>query len=314
MPFALCAAFCLISVSAAATPADDRAALSDLAALDLRVATIAYRLATRNVALCTKQVPQLGMTFHAAAQYGGSFRSEAAAMFGLGDTPGVLAVVAGSPAADAGIAVGDSIVAVGDSIVAVDGVAVAGTQVAGQSYDGVAKLEATIDAALTAPWVTLRLTRGGAARNVSMIGTPGCASRVQVEPGKKLNAYADGTYVKLTSSVAEYAADDSELASVIAHEMAHNILGHRALLDRQGRSRANIRSTEIAADLLSVKLVAGAGFDRHAPARFWQRFGKKTGAGIFSDGTHLRTKARVKLLEDAAALLPAPPSRAKARD
>jgi hypothetical protein len=44
----------------------------------------------------------------------------------------------------------------------------------------------------------------------------------------------------------------------------------------------------------------GAGFDPHAPARFWARFGKKTGAGIFSDGTHLRTKARVKLLEAEA--------------
>ncbi len=298
-PFALCAALCLISISASATPAGDRAALSDLAALDLRVATIAYRLATRNVALCTNQTPQLGMTFHAAVQYGGSFRSAAAAMFGLGDMPGVLAVVAGSPAAGAAIAVGDS-------VLAVDGAAVVGARGAGQSYDAVARFEAAIDAASASPPVTLRLTRGGAARNVSLTGTPGCASRVQVEPGKKLNAYADGTYVKLTSSVAEYAADDGELASVIAHEMAHNILGHRALLDRQGRSRANIRSTEIAADLLSVKLVAGAGYDRRAPARFWQRFGKKTGAGIFSDGTHLRTKARVKLLEDAAIASPKP--------
>ena len=46
-----------------------------------------------------------------------------------------------------------------------------------------------------------------------------------------------------------------------------------------------------------------AGYDPMAAARFWTRFGKKTGAGIFSDGTHLRTRDRVRLLTDEAAKL-----------
>ena len=138
---------------------------------------------------------------------------------------------------------------------------------------------------------------------INVLAKPGCASRVVVEPGGKLNAYADGTYVKLTSSVAEYAADEGELAAIIAHEMAHNLLSHQAKLDASGRSRANILETEIEADKLSVRLLAGAGFDPLVAARFWTRFGKKTGAGIFATGTHLRTKARVALLEEEAARL-----------
>ncbi len=296
----LCALIALLAATPAGAGAqDDRDALLALNRLDARVANIAYRLSVRNVALCPKTVPQLGLTFHAIEQYEGRFRVAAASLFGLGDAPAVLAVVDGGPADKAGIRVSTMFTKI-NGVAIVD--ALGGVK---SGYERVENLERLIEAAALTPPIRLTLGRASPAAEVRLTGTPGCASRVQVEPGTTLNAYADDTYVKLTSAVAEYAKDDGELAAIIAHEMAHNILDHQTRLNAIGRSRANIRMTEIEADKLSVKLLNGAGYDPLAAARFWARFGKKTGAGIFSTGTHLRTKPRVKLLEDEAALLTA---------
>ena len=286
-----------IGAAAGATPAADRAALLALQATDLRVASVAHRLSTANIAICPNQTPQLGFSLHALAQYGGTFRAAAKMTFGLGDDPTILAVVPGSPADIAGLTVGDALIGVGATRLGKPTASVK------QSYDLVREAEIALDnGPKTRPYkITVR--RGGAEQAITINPKPGCASRVVVEPGGKLNAYADGTYVKLTSGVAEYASDDGELAAIIAHEMAHNILAHQARLDANGRSRANILETEIEADTFSVRLLAGAGFDPLVAARFWARFGKKTGTGIFATGTHLRTKARVALLEQEAAKL-----------
>jgi beta-barrel assembly-enhancing protease len=280
-----------------ATPETDRAALLALQATDLRVASVAHRLSTANVKLCPNLTPQLGFSLHALAQYGGTFRVEAKKTFGLGDDPAILAIVPDGAAASAGLGVGDALIAVGATRLR------GATVTAKQSYDSVREAEAALDNGPKTRPLKLTIRRDGAEQAINVYAKPGCASRVVVEPGGKLNAYADGTYVKLTSAVAEYTADDGELAAIIAHEMAHNLLAHQARLDATGRSRVNILATEIEADKFSVRLLAGAGYDPLAAARFWARFGKKTGAGIFAAGTHLRTKARVALLEDEAAKL-----------
>lgn len=261
----------------------------------MRVATVAHRLSTANIAICPNQTPQLGFSLHALAQYGGVYRASAKALFGLGDDPAILALVPDGPAASAGLLVGDALVGVGATRLRT------ASMTAKQSYDAVREAESALDNGPRTRPLKLTIRRGGTEQVVSVFAKPGCTSRVVVEPRGKLNAYADGTYVKLTSAVAEYAADEGELAAIIAHEMAHNLLGHQAKLDVVGRSRANILGTEIEADRFSVRLLAGAGYDPMAAARFWARFGKKTGAGIFSTGTHLRTKARVALLEEEAA-------------
>jgi beta-barrel assembly-enhancing protease len=292
------AAFAVFASAAAqATPEANRAALLALQATDLRVATVAHRLATANIAICPNQTPQLGFSLHALAQYGGVYRASAKALFGLGDDPAILALVPDGPAARAGLAVGDALIAVGASRLR------SASVTAKQSYDSVREAESALDNGPKTRPLKLTIRRDGAEQVISIFAKPGCTSRVVVEPGGKLNAYADGTYVKLTSGVAEYAADEGELAAIIAHEMAHNLLGHQAKLDAVGRSRANILETEIEADKFSVRLLAGAGYDPMVAARFWERFGKKTGAGIFATGTHLRTKARVALLTEEAAKL-----------
>lgn len=278
-------ALCLI----AAAPAPDRAsALRSLVALDLRVARIGYRLSTANVALCPRRVPQTGMVLHDLQQYSGDDRKAAAATFGLGATPAISGVVLGSVADQAGLRAGDN-------VLALDGQPL-GSSDRKDPYARIAKIETATESGPT----ILLVDRPDHPLPFLISGTPGCAARVQVVPGRSLNAHADGTYVQLTDAVAHYAANDDELAAIIAHEMAHIFLGHKERLDREGRGGSAIRKTEIEADKLSITLLKDAGYDPRAAARFWLRFGKKTGAGIFSDGTHQRTKTRVRLLQDEA--------------
>lgn len=56
-------------------------------------------------------------------------------------------------------------------------------------------------------------------------------------------------------------------------------------------------ATEIEADRLSVWLMANAGYDPSAALRFAERYGRKADLGIFSDGTHLRWRNRIKIMK-----------------
>jgi len=275
----------------AAAPANaNQAVLDQLRAYDETVGAIGYRLARSGVALCPASiVPLAGLRIHTLGQYGKAVQADAKALFGLGDYPAILTLSNDSAAAQAGLKAGDWIVSINGADFR-----------SGPGYAGVARFDEALAAALAHPPVLLMIARDGVRRSVSLTGLPGCASRVELVPGGKLNAAADGSIVQITSGVLEQAKDDNELAFIIAHEMAHNILKHRERLDRIGRSAINVRTTETEADLLGLRLMRAAGYDPMAAARFWARFGKKTGAGIFSDGSHLRTKDRVRLLTDEA--------------
>lgn len=284
----------LMALAMAMAPANaNQVVLARLQAYDESVGTIGYALARNGVALCPDSVvPLAGMRIHTIGQYGRAVRADARAIFGLGDTPAILALPADGAAAKAGLKQGDW-------ILSINGIG----QKSGTGYEGVARFDDALATALATPPAKLQVERAGTRLTVSLAGLPGCASLVELIPGKKLNAAADGSIVQITTGVLEQARDDDELAFIIAHEMAHNILKHGERLDRIGRSAANIRATEAEADRLGLKLMKAAGYDPSAAARFWTRFGRKTGSGIFSDGTHMRTKDRVRFLQDEASKL-----------
>ena len=284
----------LAALLLAAAPANaNQVILDQLRSYDERVGSIGYALARGGVGLCPATIaPLAGLRIHTLGQDGKTVRADARALFGLGDYPAVLALARDGAAARAGIEIDDWIVSVN------------GTELSsGAGYAGVERFDTALAAALSTPPAMLVIERKGVRQTLSLSGLPGCASRIELVPGKKLNAAADGVIVQITSAVLEQTKDNDELAFVIAHEMAHNILRHREQLDSIGRTTANIRMTETEADRLGLKLMRAAGYDPLAAARFWERFGRKTGAGIFSDGTHLRTRDRVRLLRSEAMML-----------
>jgi hypothetical protein len=278
---------------------DVDAGLAALRAQDELVARVGYRLSTANAARCTRQMPASGLLLHGLEQYGAGYAARAKSFFALGDAPGVLGVIAGSPAATAGIRARDA-------LIAINGQPVEDVRIGGKPFDRMAAVLDQMEAALAAGPVTLALDRAGERLTVGFTGVPACATRYQVKPSSKLNAAADGRYVEINAGFLGTFANEDELAAIVAHELAHNILGHRDLLDAQGVSRglfgrfgknaAKIRATEIEADRFSLILMRGAGYRMAAAAEFWQHFEKKHGNGVFADATHLNGRRRVDML------------------
>lgn len=275
--------FALALLAAAA----QTAAIHALVQADVRVATIGDRLARAGA--CPGQVAAPGLILQDAAQYSGRDRAAARTALGLADAPTVVAVVPDSAAARAGLRAGDI-------VLSVDGVSMA-EPVSGNAYARVGRVESLIDAASRSGATRIRVRR--IAVNVDAMLSPvaGCATRFQIVPNARINAQADGTYVQVFTGMVDFVRDDDELAAVLAHELAHNILRHRV-------DGTPSKQAEYEADRLSVSLVARAGFRVDAIVPFWTRFEKRTSAGIFADGTHPSPAKRLAALRAAVEAVP----------
>ena len=297
-------ALCGLTASATVKAIDQASAEAGLILLhaaDLRVATVTFRLAAANKELCKDHSPLTGLSLHDASQYSADYRPAAIRLFGLGDGPGVMAVVFGSPADRAGLQTGDAIVAINGVPTRADAPS-QGDKHAPPSYKGMEELLEQLDAALGRGPATLDIRRGD--KNLSLMLTPviGCASQSQLLPDNHKDAGADGRMISITTALVDYTMNDDELAVVIGHEMAHNALRHRlrleeagvarGLLSHFGRNATAIRATEKEADRVGLYMMARAGFDVAAAPVFWRRFGRATDLGIFSDPTHPRGRER----------------------
>jgi len=83
-----------------------------------------------------------------------------------------------------------------------------------------------------------------------------------------------------------FAYQEEVFAGVVAHELAHNLLGHSAWLDRNGRGRRNVRRTEREADRLMPWLLANAGYDPIYAQRFMEEWGPRHDGGLFRNRSH----------------------------
>jgi hypothetical protein len=285
------------------------ASLQALAAKDLRVATVAYRLQTGGVGHCAKHTRLSGLVVQDASQYRADLRPAVAQLFGLIDLPTVTAVVPDGAGDRAGIRASDGIVAMNGESLASELPGVKKQSAHGSRFS---VLLDRMDAAFAAGPVTLKLWRDGQSLTVTVNGADACRSAVQLDLSGARNASADGRVVSISQGVYDFTRSDDELAFVIGHELSHNILGHRDFLDSThtsqgmlgglGRNGARIRQTERQADYFGVYLTAWAGYDPHAAAAFWKRMAHADPLDrLFSDGTHPGNGSRVRDLERAAA-------------
>jgi beta-barrel assembly-enhancing protease len=309
---------------AQAGAADIAAASSDpplvsMRALDERVATVGHRLAVAGLDLCRDQAWLPGFALHDLSQYAADDRTAVSRAFGLNAGPAILAVAESGAAARAGLRPDDI-------VLRLDGVAPpTGSLPSGPSFDLMERILAALDDALADGAVQIEVRRAGAPMTIALRAERGCATRFQLIPSRRLNALADGRYVQVTTAIGDYVANDQELAAVLAHELAHNVLRHRVRLDAAGISRGLlgnfgrnarlIRETEAEADRLSIYLLDRAGYDPEAAVRFWERFGRR-GLNFIGSPTHGNWRTRVAMLRAeidnvrrarAAGQIPVPP-------
>lgn len=300
------------SIAIAQPSADEVESLAQLRASDVRVLSVGYRLAAANAPFCRSTENAAGTTLHHIGQYPDA--AAARASFGFASDYAVLALVAGGAAEQAGLRTDDAIVSLNDAPLAPPPAELA-TIDQPAAYRPIAWADAKLRAALAAGPTTLGVLRNGAPATITITGTPACRSRFELRPGSGYGASADGDIVGITVPMLAFMADDDELAAILAHELAHNLLEHRrrlndagiqrGLMQQLGRNARLTLETEIEADRLSIWLMANAGYDPAGAIRFWTRYGKQRGKGIFSAPTHYRWKKRVGLFEEEMARLAA---------
>ena len=274
---------------------------------DMRLEAIGYRLATANTDRCHQPQMLTGLMLHDIGGYAEKDRPAIARAYGLGHGFGVLHIVSGSSAARAGIEPGDEILAVNG--VELDHFAEEAITPKA-SYDRTETFIDWLDQALRQGPASLTLRRAGERISLSLTGVAGCGGRFVAVPSGSLNAWADGRYVAVTSKMMRFAANDPELAFVVAHEMAHNILQHDkaggvapGLFAELGFGAGKIKAAEIAADAYAVQLLARAGYDLSAPERFLRHAAKVRWMDL--PITHPGASRRIAIVNAAIAKLSA---------
>lgn len=231
--------------------------LSALMELDRRTTKVAFNLSVANLDLCPDVGPKVGWRLHAASQYNDGLRLEAERVYGLqGALPGVSVVVSGSPAEVAGLQVGDLITAVDGKPLDVGHLRIPA------DYADLEKNLAHLDAAaLDDGIVSLIVLRQGKTLSMDVVPVPACAYETQVDPSRAIWARADGKRVFISSAFAAYAATDADLAFVLGHELAHNVLDHPRRMKALGMAPWRSQDMETAADRVGLFLAARAGYD-----------------------------------------------------
>jgi hypothetical protein len=186
-------------------------ALEDAVASRQKIEQVSFRLMTAAADFCpAHQAAAYGFTVANRYSFGREME-QAASSLGLDASARVLTVVKGSPAELAGLKKGDVI-----------------TRINGESIKpGAASADTVSVEMANAGLAGLNLNIGGAhPRQVQADAVAACDYKTEVVNSDKVNAYADGERIRVTKGMMWFVEDDTDLAMVMAHELAHNIMGH----------------------------------------------------------------------------------------
>jgi hypothetical protein len=302
----IAAALLAVPAPSATAQQIDAAGYQALRAIDLRLATIAQRLVTANAPLCDRLQPAPGVVLHAIDQYDAASRPLVTKVFGFTRPVSVEAVVPGAAADRAGLVADDGVVSIHAQPMPVP----PSDRTTGTTRDAAV----AILAAAPAGPVTWVVERDGTSRTLTIDAPQGCRAAFEVLLGPAMTASSDGHMVQIGVRFFERYNDD-EVAVVVAHELAHIVLHHRARLEAAGvkwglfselgRNGRLFRRTETEADLLGAGLIRNAGYDPAIAVRFWRDHGGDVDGGLFRSRTHPASKARAEAI---AAVIPTMPA------
>lgn len=155
------------------------------------------------------------------------------------------------------------------------------------------------------------------------LGVSGCNYTFALEEDNILNAYADGKKIAVSSAMVQF-ADDDELANVLSHEFAHNLMGHVAsqqknamtggllgaaldiglgsqgldtggLFNNLGQQQAVMKYSvgfEQEADYVGLYIMRRAGYAIEKSPNFWRKMSLADPNGIYSQTTHPSNASR----------------------
>ncbi len=251
--------------------AAERAAIGRYQDADQRLQDVGWQLARANAPFCPKVVPSIGLQLQDMASYGDPAIARAA--LGLRGDFAVQSAARGSPAALSGAFARNREIV---SLARLD----PNQWPAGGAMDWQRLVRAHdhIEAMLTEHGGIAITFADGTAAQASPVEV--CTTRFELM-GAGDRAVADGSRVVIGIGFPAFAyPEEPVFAALVAHELAHNVLGHDEWLDRNGRKPKYVRRIEREADRLVPWLLANAGYDPAAAVTFMSRWGSAHDAGL----------------------------------
>lgn len=215
--------------------------------------------------------------------FGKEYQEVAQRYFNLGDNPVIYYVQPQFPAANAGIKVGDRLLNYD------------GTSLTGKSYKEIKKILQQKQLGKDKR-IKVVVERDGRIMDFTLEGVPCAKYNLVLVANDQINAMSDGQNIIIFSGMMRTAENDDELAFVVAHEIAHNVLGHvrkkrgnvilGSILDflilgvtgvstgglfGQLGSAAHSKGFESEADYAGLYIAARAGYDVSGAVYFWRR-------------------------------------------
>ena len=281
-----------------------------------RLYKVAFPILIHNTEFCDKATrPITGLSvwnIHTVPQ---SFRRVLGVEHNLGEDLVVQNIIRNSPAEKAGLKKGDL-------LLSLNGEPVPRGEKALKAVQNLVKQSGYKN-------INIAYIRGNTTKTGIIRPIKGCDYAVLLDNSARVNAFADGRRIIITRGIMRFAQNDSELALVIAHEMAHNTMKHVQKLQRNatagalgglavdvllgaagvgtgnrfsrlGGSLAQQRFSvpfEQEADYVGMYFMRRAGYDTAQVANFWRRMAAEGQASIDLRTSHPTSPERFIAIE-----------------
>ncbi|MGV3741599.1 MAG: M48 family metalloprotease [Burkholderiaceae bacterium] len=287
------------------------ATLRSLTSLQDTLYRVTAPILVKNTELCKGNARNLlGFTAKNKYSYSVELASAAENLLGLDERLQVMGVLPDSGAAKAGVRAGDKLLAIEGSAIPV------GLNAERQAAAILLPLMNNRSA------VKLSVVRAGTEIPLTVPLTKACAFGVELGNADHVNAYNDGRRVMITRGMMKFVQSDTELAYVLARELAHNSLRHanrqniagtvNAIIENLVRIQPDLsamagsagikpmpQELDAEADRLALYMLARAGYDIDGTVRFWQRLAAQYPPSVLNDYTaiHPGTAYRIAAIE-----------------
>lgn len=120
---------------------------------------------------------------------------------------------------------------------------------------------------------------------------PRCRYPIEMSDRALVYASTNGSRIRITQGMLAFASNDSELAFVLSHELAHDLLGHAGAFHGGNHARM-----ELEADYVGIYITARAGYDVETASRFMLRLAAAY-PEMEGDSSYPASAARYAMLE-----------------